>query len=160
MNDNQIVDSSFSAIINAPIDRVDIPAWCFALTESEYRACSPAHIAAGFTTAPDGKRMSINVEMIGGSLMVQHYVETFADKSRLDRQGIPSRAPIPVRSPPSRSARFASGAPAGRPSGDEVRPQKIRRPRRMDRRGRKIQAQGLGGACARTFSGEASLFAI
>jgi hypothetical protein len=83
MNDNQIVDSSFSAIINAPIDKVDIPTWCFNLPESEYRACSPAHVAAGFTTAPDGKRMSINVEMIGGSLMVQHYVETFADKSRL-----------------------------------------------------------------------------
>jgi hypothetical protein len=27
--------------------------------------------------------MSINVEFIGGSLMVQHYVETFADKSHL-----------------------------------------------------------------------------
>ena len=83
MNDNQIVDSSFTAVINAPIDKVDIPTWCFNLPESEYRACSPAHIAAGFTTAPDGKRMSINVEMIGGSLMVQHYVETFAGKDRL-----------------------------------------------------------------------------
>jgi hypothetical protein len=73
---NQIVDSSFTAIINAPIDKVDIPTWCFNLPEREYQGCSPAHIAAGFTTAPDGKRTSINVEIIGGSLMVQHYVET------------------------------------------------------------------------------------
>jgi hypothetical protein len=29
MSENQIVDSSFTAIINAPIDKVDIPAWCF-----------------------------------------------------------------------------------------------------------------------------------
>jgi len=83
MRDNQIVDSSFSATINAPIEKIDIPTWCFSLPEKEYQSCSPAHIAAGFTTAPDGTRMSINVETIGGSLMVQHYVETLAEKTRL-----------------------------------------------------------------------------
>jgi len=81
--ENQIVDSSFSAIINAPIEQVDIPKWCFTLPEKEYQGCSPAHIAAGFTTAPDGKRMSINVETIGGSLMVQHYLETLGEKDHL-----------------------------------------------------------------------------
>jgi hypothetical protein len=83
MSDNQIVDSSFTAIINAPIEKIDIPTWCFSLPEKEYQGCSPAHIAAGFTTAPDGKRMSINVETIGGSLMVQHYVETLGQKDHL-----------------------------------------------------------------------------
>ena len=83
MNDRQIVKSSFNAIINAPIDRIDIPRWCFGLSESDYQECSPAHISAGFTTASDGKRMSINVEVIGGSLMVQHYVETLGEKDRL-----------------------------------------------------------------------------
>jgi len=83
MNGDQIVDSSFTAIINAPIDKIDLPAWCFGLPDEEYRACSPAHIAAGFTTAPNGKRMSINVEMIGGSMIVEHYVETVGTKSNL-----------------------------------------------------------------------------
>ena len=83
MTENQIVDSSFTAIINAPIEKIDIPKWCFSLPEKEYQGCSPAHIAAGFTTAPDGTRMSINVETIGGSLMVQHYVETLGDKDHL-----------------------------------------------------------------------------
>lgn len=83
MNDFQIVDSSVTAIINAPIDKIDIPTWCFALPECDYQACSPAHISAGFTTTPDGKRMSINVEVIGGSLMVQHYVETLGEKTHL-----------------------------------------------------------------------------
>lgn len=83
MTSNQIVDSSFTAIINAPFDRIDIPKWCFNLSERDYQGCSPAHIAAGFTTAPDGKRMSINVETIGGSLMVQHYVETLGEKDHL-----------------------------------------------------------------------------
>lgn len=83
MRDNQIVDSSFTAIINAPIEKIDIPSWCFSLPEKEYQGCSPAHIAAGFTTAPDGTRMSINVETIGGSLMVQHYHETLGEKTHL-----------------------------------------------------------------------------
>lgn len=83
VSDHEIVDSSFTAVINAPIEKVDIPKWCFTLPEDEYQRCSPAHIAAGFTTAPDGRRMSINVETIGGSLMVQHYVETLGEKDHL-----------------------------------------------------------------------------
>ena len=72
MTTNQIVDSSVTAIINAPIEKIDIPTWCFNLSETEYQGCSPAHIAAGFTTAPDGKRMSINVETIGGRMIEVH----------------------------------------------------------------------------------------
>ena len=72
MSEHEIVDSSFTAIINAPIEKIDLPAW-------EYQGCSPAHVAAGFTTTPDGERMSINVEIIGGSLMVQHYVEKLGE---------------------------------------------------------------------------------
>jgi hypothetical protein len=34
-------------------------------------------------TAPDGKRMSINVGTIGASLMVQHYVEPLSEKDHL-----------------------------------------------------------------------------
>ena len=82
MNEHKIVDSSFSAI-NAPIEKVDLPAWAFALPDLEYQGCSPAHVAAGFTTAPDGTRMSINVEVIGGSLMVQHYVEKIGEPDHL-----------------------------------------------------------------------------
>src|SRR5215470_18885539 len=83
MTENQIVDSSFTAIINTQIDKVDIPAWCFSLPEKEYQGCSPAHVSAGSTMTPDGKRMSVNVEIIGGSLMVQHFVETLGDKDHL-----------------------------------------------------------------------------
>ena len=83
MNGHQIVNSTFTAIIDAPIEKIDIPAWCFTLSEQEYLGCSPAHVSAGFTTTHDGKRMSINVEIIGGSLMVQHYVETLGHKDHL-----------------------------------------------------------------------------
>ncbi|MBB6273805.1 hypothetical protein HDF26_004278 [Pedobacter cryoconitis] len=82
-NEKIIVDSSFSAIINAPIEKINIPEWCFTLSEQEYQSCSPAHITAGFTTSPEGKRMSINVEVIGGSLMVQHYIEYLGEPAHL-----------------------------------------------------------------------------
>jgi len=83
MEDNTLVKSSFSAVINAPIEKVDIPTWCFTLPESEYQSCSPAHCSAGATTAPDGRRMSINVEILGGSPMVQHYVEEIGQPDHL-----------------------------------------------------------------------------
>lgn len=83
MEEHVIVDSSFSAVINAPLERVDLPAWCFSLPDEEYQGCSPAHFAAGATTARDGRRMSINVEVIGGTPMVQHYVEQVAEKHHL-----------------------------------------------------------------------------
>ena len=83
MEDNTLVQSSFSATINAPIEKVDIPSWCFTLPESEYQACSPAHYSAGSTTAPDGRRMSINVEVLGGSMIVQHYVEEIGQPDHL-----------------------------------------------------------------------------
>jgi hypothetical protein len=51
MEDRIIVDSGFSAIINAPLEKIDIPAWCFSLPDDEYQGCSPAHFAAGSTTA-------------------------------------------------------------------------------------------------------------
>lgn len=83
MEEHVIVESSFTAIINSPIDSIDIPAWCFSLPDHEYQGCSPAHFAAGATTSADGKRMSINVEVLGGVPMVQHYVEQLAEKHHL-----------------------------------------------------------------------------
>src|ERR1035438_132815 len=83
MEDSTLVQSRFSATINAPIEKVDIPSWCFTLPESEYQACSPAHYSAGSTTTPDGRRMSINVEVLGGSMIVQHYVEEIGQPNHL-----------------------------------------------------------------------------
>jgi hypothetical protein len=75
--------SSSSATINAPIEEVDLPSWCFTLPEWEYKACFPAHCTAGTTTAPDGRRRSINVEVFGDTLVVQHYVEKIGKPDHL-----------------------------------------------------------------------------
>ena len=80
MSDTIITESTSTAIINAPIEFVDIADWVFTLPDAEYQRCSPAHIAAGFTTSDDGRRMSLNVETIGGNLMVQHYVEDIGER--------------------------------------------------------------------------------
>ncbi|WP_138469334.1 hypothetical protein [Poseidonocella sp. HB161398] len=67
--------SAYSAEIDLPLEQIDIEEWLFSLPEAEYlRCCPPDHIAAGVTTTDDGRRMSINVEMIGTGLVVQHYV--------------------------------------------------------------------------------------
>ena len=83
MEEHVIVDSSFSASISAPMEKIDLPAWCFGLPDAEYQGCSPAHVATGATTARDGRRMAINVEVIGGVPVVQHFVETVAEKPHL-----------------------------------------------------------------------------
>lgn len=79
----QLVDSSFTAVINAPIEKINLPEWAFNLSEAEYQSCSPAHVSAAKTIGPDGRRMSINVEVIGGSPMVQHYQEELSEPHHL-----------------------------------------------------------------------------
>ena len=51
MSDTIITESSATAIVNAPIEFVDIAEWVFTLPDAEYQRCSPAHIAAGFKLA-------------------------------------------------------------------------------------------------------------
>ena len=79
LTDTILSQSAFSADIDVPIDKIDIADWLFNLAEAEYqRCCPPDHIAAGSTVTDDGRRMSINVEMIGTGLVVQHYVAEVA----------------------------------------------------------------------------------
>jgi hypothetical protein len=81
MTDHKLSDSSFSHVINAPIEHVHIADWLFNLPDAEYqRCCPPDHIAAGATTTDDGERMSINVEQIGEALVIQHYVGEITEK--------------------------------------------------------------------------------
>ncbi|WP_263410902.1 hypothetical protein [Terriglobus tenax] len=75
MSDNRsLSNSTVTAIMNVPIEKVNIADWLFTLPDAEYQRCSTAHIAAGTTTTDDGRPMSINVETIGDALVVQHYV--------------------------------------------------------------------------------------
>jgi len=73
-NDYTLSLSTVTAIIHAPVEKVNIADWVLHLPDAEYQRCSTAHIAAGATTTDDGRPMSINVETIGDAFVVQHYV--------------------------------------------------------------------------------------
>lgn len=78
--------------LDVPIDRVDLAEWLFTLSDAEYQAAAPtAHRAAG-AFVQDGVRGTVNVEAIGGHLIIQHYrevagssayVEMFSSRSRV-----------------------------------------------------------------------------
>ena len=73
-SDRRLSNSTVSAIMHVPLEKVNIANWLLTLPDAEYRRCSHAHIAAGTSTTDDGRTMSINVETIGDALIVQHYV--------------------------------------------------------------------------------------
>jgi len=80
-----LAQSAVTSRIVAPTSAIDVTDWLFHIDEIEYNNCTPnskAHIAAGFTHAPNGKMMSINVEYIAGALFVQHYVEDISERLR------------------------------------------------------------------------------
>jgi hypothetical protein len=54
-------------------DDIDLAQWLSTMTDREYQACSRSHRAAG--TFREGKTFGmVNVESIGGHLLVQHYL--------------------------------------------------------------------------------------
>lgn len=75
-----LAESTARARINAPIDNINLTEWLFTLKSDEYRSCSASHLAAGSSFTTDGKRMSLNVEKVADTLLIQHYVEDISEK--------------------------------------------------------------------------------
>ena len=73
-DDRTLSQSTVTATIQAPIEKVNLADWLLHLSDAEYQRCSTAHIAGGSSTSDGGRPMSINVETIGDSFVVQHYV--------------------------------------------------------------------------------------
>jgi hypothetical protein len=79
ISERTLSSSAYSHVIAESIEKIDIAEWLLNLPEAEYqRCCPPDHISCGATSTDDGKPMSINVEMVGQTLMVQHYVAEIA----------------------------------------------------------------------------------
>ena len=86
-----LAESTSKFHINAPTADIDITDWLFNVDELEYINCTPvsrAHLSAGLTHAPNGKRMSINIEDVGGALVVEHYNEVISEKLQCRVQSI------------------------------------------------------------------------
>ena len=75
------VKRSSQAVIDQPADRIDLAQWLSTMTDREYQACSRAHRAAG-TFREGGTFGMVNLESVGGQLLVQHYIakEAAADR--------------------------------------------------------------------------------
>ena len=76
--------------LNAPSDEVDLEAWLFGLSDADYQACARGHRGAGVFTDEQGRGM-INVESIGGNLIVQHYRSVRADRGYVEMYSPASR---------------------------------------------------------------------
>ena len=83
-----LAESTSKFHINAPTADIDITDWLFNVDELEYINCTPvsrAHLSAGLTHAPDGRRISINIEDVGGALTIEHYNEVIKREASLPR---------------------------------------------------------------------------
>ena len=76
--------------LNEPSDQIDLEAWLFGLSDSDYQSCAKGHQGAGVFDDEQGGGM-INVESIGGNLIVQHYRCVGADRSSVEMYSAASR---------------------------------------------------------------------
>lgn len=69
--------------VGAPVEALDLSAWAFHLSSDEYVSCAPEHHGSVQAALPDGKRVFVSVETIGGSFMTHNYVEEIAERSHM-----------------------------------------------------------------------------
>ena len=62
------------APIKAPKEAFNLHDWVFTLSDKDYQTTARGHIGAGSSIHTDGTKTSVNVESVGGGLLVQHYV--------------------------------------------------------------------------------------
>ena len=79
--------------LNEPCDQIDLEAWLFGLSDADYQACANGHRGAGVFSDEQGRGM-INVESIGGNLIVQHYRAVHADRGSVEMYSPASRVPV------------------------------------------------------------------
>src|SRR4051794_15645969 len=76
--------------VNEPSDEIDLDPWLFGLSGADYQGCARGHRGAGVFADEQGRGM-INVESIGGNLIVQHYRSVRADSSSVEMYSRSSR---------------------------------------------------------------------
>ena len=115
------MDRTARATLDAPDDEIDLERWLFELSDADYQACARGHRAAGSYTDEHG-RGTINVESIGGNLIIQHYraartgpsyVEMYSPRSACTCcTSSPSPRRCDGHSPPRRSRARLQNSPA------------------------------------------------
>ena len=100
IKDKRMKNFYYEQEINVPVDSIDVYKWLRELTDIEYQSFSKGHKAMGHLNEGEFGGM-INVEIVGGLLLVQHYsikdkskshVYSYSDQSRAYLMGI-----IPIK---------------------------------------------------------------
>jgi hypothetical protein len=78
------------AMLDVPSDELDLERWLFELSDADYQACARGHRAAGAYLDEQG-RGTINVESIGGNLIIQHYRAVRTEPSFVEMHSARSR---------------------------------------------------------------------
>ena len=76
--------------LDVPSNEVDLENWLFRLSDAEYQACARGHHAAGTFHDEQGRGM-VNVESIGGNLIIQHYRAIRTERSDIEMYSASSR---------------------------------------------------------------------
>ena len=76
--------------LDVPSTDVNLESWLFGLSDAEYQACARGHHAAGVFNDEHGRGM-VNVESIGGNLIVQHYRAVRAERFDMEMYSAASR---------------------------------------------------------------------
>ena len=82
---------SHEASIPLAADAIDLAEWLFGLSEADYGACARGHRAIG-VVGGDRRFGMVNVESIGGSLLIQHYATRLAATDHITMVSEASRA--------------------------------------------------------------------
>lgn len=72
-----------TALINVPIEAINLTTWFFTLTAAEYVACSSGHNGIVQGSLPNGKRVSVSVETIGGNFILNNFIEDIAHREQV-----------------------------------------------------------------------------
>jgi hypothetical protein len=70
-----IGQGSQNAVIKAPLKSIDLTEWLFTLKDGDYMSCSTGHNGMVQGRLPDGRRVSVSVETIGGNFIVNNFIE-------------------------------------------------------------------------------------
>jgi len=83
----------FSHEVSIPLSKnlINLPDWLFELTEQDYARCARGHRALGIIGGARRLGM-VNVESIGGTLIIQHYSTQLAEKHHVTMVSKASRA--------------------------------------------------------------------
>ena len=84
------ISHTATVAVNERAAEIDLDAWIFGLSDEDYRACAKGHHGAG-TFADEHGRGMVNVESVGGHLIVQHYREVHSGPSAVEMYSAASR---------------------------------------------------------------------